>query len=71
MKVGQVSDLIPVATGYHVVKVVERDAAGQRRFDEKVQAECRAKAAAKVVIREKEKLIDDLWRKYKPAVVEE
>ncbi len=70
MKVGQVSELMPVATGYHIVKVVERDVAGQRPFDEKVQAECRAKAAAKVVAHEKEKLIDELWRKFKPTVVE-
>ncbi|HEY2784610.1 MAG TPA: peptidylprolyl isomerase, partial [Fimbriiglobus sp.] len=71
MKVGQVSDLIPVATGYHIVKVVERAEAGQRPFDEKVQAECRAKVTAKIVTREKENLIDELWRKYQPAVVEE
>jgi parvulin-like peptidyl-prolyl isomerase len=60
-----------VALGYHVVKVVERQTAGLRPFDEKVQGECRQKAAAKVVIREKEKLIDELWRKYKPTVVED
>lgn len=71
MKAGQVSELIPVATGYHIVKVVERDVAGQRPFDEKVQAECRAKVAGKVIAREKEKLIDELWRKFKPTVVDE
>jgi parvulin-like peptidyl-prolyl isomerase len=71
MKAGQVSDLIPVTTGYHVVKVVEREVAGRRPFDEKVQGECRQKVAAKVILREKEKLIDELWRKYTPTVVED
>jgi len=71
MKPGQVSDLIPVTTGYHIVKLVERQTAGQRPFDEKVQGESRQKAAAKIVMREKEKLIDELWRKYKPTVVED
>jgi parvulin-like peptidyl-prolyl isomerase len=71
MKAGQVSDLIPVTTGYHIVKVVEREVAGRRSFDEKVQGECRQKVAVKVILREKEKLIDELWRKYTPTVVED
>src|SRR5262249_25065249 len=41
MRAGEVSNLIPVPSGYHIVKVVERETAGQRPFDEKVQGECR------------------------------
>jgi parvulin-like peptidyl-prolyl isomerase len=71
MRTGEISNLIPVATGYHIVKVVEREVAGQRPFDEKVQVECKGKVAAKLVAREKDKLIDELWRKFKPEVVED
>lgn len=63
MAAGQVSDVIATETGFHVVKVLERDVAGVRPFDEKTQTEIRNKLAAKVQKAEYDKLIEDLWRK--------
>ncbi len=69
MEAGQVSGLIPTETGFHVVKVVERDVAGVRPFDEKVQTFIRQKLAAQVHKVEYDKLIDDLWRKTTVKVI--
>jgi peptidyl-prolyl cis-trans isomerase SurA len=69
-KAGQVSRPIPTVAGYHVVKVVERDVAGMKPFDEKVQAECRARLSARIQKQEVDRLTDDLWRKYRPQVFE-
>lgn len=63
MEAGQVSDLIATETGFHVVKVLERDAAGVRPFDEKTQTYIRNKLGAQVQKAEYDKLIEDLWRK--------
>ncbi|HVK16264.1 MAG TPA: peptidyl-prolyl cis-trans isomerase [Fimbriiglobus sp.] len=63
MTAGQVSDLIPTETGFHVVKVLERDVAGVRPFDEKTQTFIRNKLGALVQKAEYDKLIEDLWRK--------
>jgi parvulin-like peptidyl-prolyl isomerase len=63
MEAGQVSDLVATETGFHVVKVLERDVAGVRPFDEKTQAYIRNRLAARVQKVEYDKLIEDLWRK--------
>ncbi len=60
---GQVSDPLPTDTGYHVVKVLERDRAGRRPFDAAVQTAIRAKLMQQFREAEVLKLIDDLWRK--------
>ncbi|MGL5097454.1 MAG: peptidylprolyl isomerase, partial [Planctomycetia bacterium] len=60
---GQLSGIIPTATGLHVVKVTERQQAGTRPFDEKTQTAIRMKLAADLQKNEYEKLIEDLWRK--------
>ena len=39
----QVSGLVETPGGYHIVKVVERDVAGVKPFDDKVQDEIRKK----------------------------
>lgn len=65
---GEISDPIPTTVGYHIIKVVERDVAGLRPFDEKVQLECRTKLVAQMEKKEREKMGDDLWRKYRPQV---
>ena len=68
-KAGEVSKAIPAAVGYHIVKVIERDVAGMRPFDEKVQTECRNKLAGQIQKQEFERLTDELWRKYRPQVI--
>jgi peptidyl-prolyl cis-trans isomerase SurA len=70
LEAGQVSDLIPTETGFHVVKVVERDVAGVLPFDEKVQTAIRNKLTAQLQKVEYEKLIEDLWRKTTVKVIE-
>ena len=68
LSAGQVSDIVATSVGYHIVKVVERDKAGVKPFDEQTQFAIRAKLAQKSVEAEYEKLIDDLWRKTKGTV---
>lgn len=63
LPVGQVSPLIQTPTGYHIVKVVEREVAGVRPFDEKVQSEVRARLREQTVRQERARLLDTLWRK--------
>lgn len=60
---GQVSGLVETPAGYHVVKVVERDNAGVRPFDQKVQTEIREKLMKKMHEQEYKRLVEDLWRK--------
>jgi peptidyl-prolyl cis-trans isomerase SurA len=66
---GQVSAPVPTPAGYHVVKVVERDVAGVKPFDEAVQQDCRNKLGAQIQKQEVERLTNDLWRKYVPQVI--
>ncbi|HUR53941.1 MAG TPA: peptidyl-prolyl cis-trans isomerase [Gemmataceae bacterium] len=60
---GQVSNLIETPAGYHIVKVVERQVAGVRAFDEKLQAEIRDKLMRKMREQEYTRLVEELWRK--------
>ena len=60
---GGVSDPLPTDTGYHVVKVLEREVAGRKPFDAKVQAAIRAKLLDQFQEAEVGRLIDELWRK--------
>ncbi|MBX3399089.1 MAG: peptidylprolyl isomerase [Gemmataceae bacterium] len=68
---GQISPLLQTATGYHIVKVVESRKAGTRPFDGKVQNEIRAKLTRQLQSKEYDKMVDDLWRRYRPRVVEQ
>jgi peptidyl-prolyl cis-trans isomerase SurA len=70
MDAGQLSPLLQTATGYHIVKVTEREKAGVKPFDQKVQIDIREKLGRQVQKQEHEKLMDELWRKYRPKVVE-
>lgn len=70
MDAGQVSPLLQTATGYHIVKVVERQKAGVKPFDRDLQTEIRERLARQVQKQEYERLLDELWRKYRPKVVE-
>ena len=63
LKVGQVSAVIPVEGGLHIVKLAEFKAAELPPFDEKVQAFVRRKLTAIAQDREREKLVEDLQRR--------
>lgn len=67
---GRVSPLLQTATGFHIVKVLESEKAGTRPFDGKVQADIRSKLTNQLQEREYKKVVDDLWRKHRPRVVE-
>jgi peptidyl-prolyl cis-trans isomerase SurA len=69
MDVGQVSPLLQTATGFHIVRVAERERAGTKPFDQKVQVECRNKIALQIQKVELERMMDEYWRKYRPKVV--
>lgn len=71
MKENQLSPLLQTATGYHIVKVVRSQKAGTREFDGKVQTEIRNKLTKQLQEKEYTKLVDDLWRRYRPKVVGE
>ncbi len=66
---GQLSELIATETGFHAVKVLERDVAGVRPFDETVQTYIRTKLGAEAQKVEYDKLIEDLWRKTNVEVI--
>ncbi|MCZ2341767.1 MAG: peptidyl-prolyl cis-trans isomerase [Bacteroidales bacterium] len=67
---GQVSNLIPTPTGYHIVKTTERQNAGVKPFDEQTQKDVRAKLSSHVSQREYQRVIEELWRKTTVRVVE-
>ncbi|CAN5550644.1 hypothetical protein BH11PLA2_BH11PLA2_05310 [soil metagenome] len=71
MDANQVSPLLQTGTGYHIVKVIERDKAGTHAFDEKVQAAIRNKLSVQVQDKERARIVEDLWRRHRPKVVEQ
>ena len=70
MAANQVSPLLQTSAGYHIVKVIEREKAGTLPFDEKVQALIRAKLGVIVQEQERQKIVEELWRRYRPKVVD-
>jgi hypothetical protein len=53
------------------VKVAERTRAGVKPFDQQVQSDIRDKLVVQLREREYKKMIDDLWRRYRPKAVAE
>jgi hypothetical protein len=68
---GQVSGLVETPAGYHVIKVVERQTAGVRPFDEKTQADVKRKLTRLLQEREYKRLVEDLWRRGVVRVMEQ
>jgi peptidyl-prolyl cis-trans isomerase SurA len=71
LKPGEVSETIQTPVGYHIVKVVEREAAGPRPFDAKVQADIREKLMKQYREAEYRRVVEDLWRKGAVRVIPE
>lgn len=63
LRVGQVSGLIETPTGYHIVKVAEREYAGAKPFDAATQDEVRKRLTKQMMEQERGKLVADLWYK--------
>ena len=70
LKPGEVSSPIWTPTGYHIVKVAERDYAGIQTFDAKLQNQIRDKLQKQNREEEYQKLIEELWRKGTVRVIE-
>jgi parvulin-like peptidyl-prolyl isomerase len=70
MSAGQLSGIVATETGFHIVKVLEREAAGVRPFDEKTQTAIRNRLAGEAQKVEYEKLIAELWWKTTVRVIE-
>ena len=62
LNAGQVSNLIETPAGYHIVKVVERDVAGTKPFDDKVQLDVRRRLMRDLQEVEYKRLVEKLWR---------
>lgn len=71
LKAGELSAVIQTPTGYHIVKVLERDYAGVRPFDATVQNAIRDKLDNLLYDTDRAKMVEDLWRKGVVQVVEE
>lgn len=70
LKPGELSAVLQTPTGYHIVKVIERDYAGVRPFDQTVQNAIRDKLDNQLYEADRAKMVEDLWRKGVVEVVE-
>ncbi|MCS6852325.1 MAG: peptidyl-prolyl cis-trans isomerase [Gemmataceae bacterium] len=60
---GQVGPIIELPSGFHVIRLVQRDVAGLRPLDEKTQAEIRKKLQGLIADREYKRIVNELKRK--------
>ena len=59
---GEVGPLVELATGFHIVRVVRREIAGQLPFDEKVQKQIKEKLRNEIGQREIKRLVNEMKR---------
>ena len=69
MKQGEVK-LVPFGSGYHIIRIAETSSK-QRPFDEEVQAEIRKKLSDTIAESEYAKIVEALWRKSPPQILDE
>lgn len=60
---GGVGPVVETPTGFHVVKVAERQAAGRRAFDTALQDEIRDKLMQELQVAEYKRLVEQLWQR--------
>lgn len=60
---GDVGPVVEIGSGFHVIRVIKREVAGLRPFDEDVQKEIRVKLRTEAFTRETKKIIADLKKK--------
>lgn len=63
MKAGDVAPVVETASGFHIVRLVERERAGRRPLDDKLQLEIRRKLQMEILERETRRVISELRRK--------
>ena len=71
IKPGNISGVTATETGYYIVKVTERQVAGIRPFDEKLQSEIRARLMDQASKAERDKYVAELWRKIGVTIVDQ
>ena len=69
LKAGESSGVIPSANGFHIVKVVEREVAGVKPLDEKMQTAIKNVMLDQSTKVERDKFVAELWRKHTVTVV--
>ena len=68
-KVGQSSGVIASPNGWHIVKVTEREVAGTKPLDEKLQTAIKHAIQDQSTKVERDKFVAELWRKHTVTVV--
>lgn len=69
LKVGQASAVVATANGWNVVRVIEREMAGVKPLDEKMQMGIKAAMKDLSIKAERDKFVAELWRKHTVTVV--
>jgi len=70
IKPGNFSGVLPSENGFHIVRVLERQVAGARPLDDKLQTEIRNKLADHAFKAEVDKMTAQLWRQIGVTIVE-
>jgi len=63
LREGEVGPVVEISGGFHVVRVVKREYAGRKPFDEKIQSQIQNQLRNEIAARETKRIISDLRRK--------